>query len=114
MRTTPCCDDISNDFIHISFATSGDLCFEKEIELTANQGFKIVKSHSWAGGGYGFNLFAGSTTFNPELYEYGENENIVVKESGTYPVKVRLGLNMFSANISENDFDPLMMDITKN
>ena len=107
--------DESSDFLKVSFGTMGDnICFEKEIGLTAGQGFKIVKNHSWANGGYGFNLYSGSATFDPELYKGDENGNIVVKESGTYTVRIYLGLNMYSANISENGFDPLMIDIIKN
>ena len=107
--------DESSDFLKVSFGTMGDnICFEKEIGLTAGQGFKIAKNHSWLNGGYGFNLYSGSPTFDPELYDWGENGNIVVKESGTYTVRIYLGLNMYSANISENGFDPLMIDIIKN
>ena len=106
--------DESSDLLNVSFGTMGDnICFEKEIGLTVGQGIKILKNHSWANGGYGFNLYSGSPTFDPALYEGDENGNIVVKESGTYTVKVYLGLSMYSANSSENSFDPLMIDIIK-
>lgn len=85
----------------------------KVITIGENQAIKIVKDHSWDGGGFGFNLFAGSTTFDPIYYQSGENDNIIFLEEGTYKIEIAISLGGNSINPKENMISPLFINIYK-
>ena len=104
-------DDAESAFQDITFGSMGDICFERTVTVSDNQGIKVVKNRTWSDGGYGFGLFAGSMTFEPKKFQSGPEDAIIVLNGGTYTVQVCLGLDMFSANASENHVSLLMIDI---
>ncbi|MBP5092247.1 MAG: hypothetical protein J6328_06835 [Bacilli bacterium] len=106
-------DDTSEDFVEFTIGDFGDVYFQRTIDLAAEQAFKVVKNHSWDNGGYGYNLFSGSNTNDPKYYRMGESDSILVVEAGTYRVGLAIALDMFSADVSNNHFNPLMMDVVK-
>lgn len=106
-------NDTTRDFVKIKSSQFANISFEIEVKMNAEQAFKIVKNHTFNDGGYGFNQFSGSNTFDPKLYDCGQNENIIVKENGVYTITVTLGVSMFNSDYSQNTCDVLMIDVVK-
>ena len=101
-------------FVFLSISEFGQMYVSlQDFVVNSGEAFKVVQNHSWDGGGYGFGLFTGSSTFDPKDAGFtgGENDNIVATKPQSIDIRIQFALSSDGANPGGLILNPLMIDI---
>ena len=101
-------------FAYLSISEFGQMYVSlQDFAVNSGEAFKVVQNHSWDGGGYGFGLFTGSSTFDPKDAGFtgGENDNIVATKPQNVSIRIQFALSYDGANPGGLILNPLMIDI---
>ena len=74
-------------------ASNNELTLQMMVSLSQGEAFKVVENHAWGSrGGYGYGMLEA----DPSICTGGENENIVMQNSGNFLVRLIIDMDVSS------------------